>query len=314
MRYSRQEDLLRLAVRMQGSAEGISLTDIEREFGVSRRTAERMRDALLRAFPAIEELAVEGGRKSWRFPPGTLGKMSEPTLDEFSAAQRAAAITRREGDEASAEALESLLAKVQAMFSHDRRRRIAADLEVQLLADGVAFRPGPREKIAPEILKALREAILAGVMISVDHRARGTGKLSRNTRLGPIAVLFGQGRQYLLAHSEYQNDLRLFALAGFERVSALNQVFVQPEEFDVQEWLAEGFGMWRDDPVDVEWHFAPEVAEEAAGFVFHPRQHAELLADGALLVRFRACGRQEMEWYLARWGDKVEACYNPVTN
>ena len=49
MRYSRQEDLLRLALMMQGSAEGLSIADIERAFYVSRRTAERMRDAVLRA-------------------------------------------------------------------------------------------------------------------------------------------------------------------------------------------------------------------------------------------------------------------------
>lgn len=312
MRYSRQEDLLGLAVRMQGSAEGISLADIEREYAVSRRTAERMRDAVLRVFPAIEEIRDEDGRKFWRFPAGTLGKMVEPTLDELSAGQRAAAIARREGDEASATALENLIAKVQAMFTHDRRRRIAADLEAQLLADGVAFRPGPREEIAPEILSALREAILAGVMISADHRARSTRKLSQNTRLGPIAVLFGQGRQYLLAHSEYQDALRLFALTGFERVTALNEAYTRPEGFDVQDWLAESFGMWRDAPVDVEWCFAPEVANEAAAYVFHPRQTTERLSDGSLIVHFRACGQKEMEWYLARWEDKVSARYRPV--
>lgn len=39
MRYARQEDLLMLAVKMQGSADGMCLADIEREFNVSRRTA-----------------------------------------------------------------------------------------------------------------------------------------------------------------------------------------------------------------------------------------------------------------------------------
>ena len=67
----------------------------------------------------------------------------------------------------------------------------AADLEAQLLADGVAFRPGPRERIAPDILSALREAILAGVMISADHRARASGRLSRGTSMGPMAPLAG---------------------------------------------------------------------------------------------------------------------------
>lgn len=306
MRYARQEDLQKLALMMQGSAEGISLSDIQGEFGVSRRTAERMRDAVRNAYPQIEELVEDNGRKYWRFPPGSLGRMVEPTLDELTAGHRAAAIARREGDIDTAEILERLLVKVQAMFRADRRRTLAADLEAQLMADGVAFRPGPREKIAPEILSALREAILAGVMISVDHRSRETGRLSRNARLGPIAVLFGQGRQYLLAWSEYKNALRLFALAGFERISQEADVYQRPEGFDLQEWLAESFGVWREPPQDVEWRFLPDVADEAAQYVFHPKQQTERLADGSLIVRFRAGGQQEMEWYLARWGDKVE--------
>lgn len=306
MRYSRQEDLLKLAAHLQGSAEGLSLADIAQLFDVSRSTAERLRNAVLRAYPQLEELRGENGQKYWRFPPGTLGRMIEPTVDELTAGHRAANIARREGDLATAETLERLLAKVQAMFRADRRRTIAADLEAQLLADGVAFRPGPRERIAPEILSALREAILAGVMISVDHRARSTGKLARNARIGPIAMLFGQGRQYLLGWSEYQDDLRLFALAGFERVALQGDVYVRPEGFDLQDWLAESFGIWREEALDVEWRFLPEVAAEASGYVFHPKQQMERLEDGSLVVRFRAGGRQEMEWYLARWGDRVE--------
>jgi predicted DNA-binding transcriptional regulator YafY len=306
MRYSRQEDLLRLAVMMQSSAEGLSIADMMQAFGVSRRTAERMRDAVLRAYPQLEERLEPNGQKYWRFPAGTLGRMVEPTVDELTAGHRAVNIARREGDITTAETLERLLSKVQAMFRADRRRTIAADLEAQLLADGVAFRPGPREHIPPDILSSLREAILAGVMISADHRARSTGKLSRNTRLGPIAMLFGQGRQYLLAWSEYQDDLRLYALAGFERIALEDAIYERPKGFDLQEWLAESFGIWREDPFDVEWRFLPDVADEAAGYVFHPKQQMERLEDGSLIVRFRAGGRQEMEWYLTRRGDRVE--------
>lgn len=306
MRYSRLEDLLRLAVMMQGSAEGLSISDIEQAFGVSRRTAERMRDAVLHAFPQLEERPGLNGQKYWRFPPGTLGRMVEPTIDELTAGKRAASIARREGDIDTAETLERLLSKAQAVFREDRRRRVAADLEAQLMADGVAFRPGPRERIEPAILRRLREAILAGVMVSADHRARGSRKLSRNTRLGPIAMLFGEGRQYLLAWSEYQDDLRLFALAGFERIDFEDDVFERPEDFDLQDWLAESFGVWREEPQEVEWRFLPEVADEAATYLFHPRQETERLPDGSLVVRLRAGGRQEMAWYLVRWGDSVE--------
>lgn len=313
MRYGRQEDLQKLALMMQGSAEGVSLMDIESEFRVSRRTAERMRDAVRNTYPQIEEISGENGRKFWRFPPGSLGRMVEPNLDELAAGHRAAAIARREGDEATAETLEHLLAKIQAMFTKDRRTRIAADLEAQLMGDGVAFRPGPRENIAPEILSKLRDAILAGVMISADHQARRSATLSRNTRLGPVAVLFGQGRQYLLAWSEYQDDLRLFSLEGFKRVSLESDIYERPKDFDLQEWLSESFGIWREEPKDVVWRFLPEVADEAARYVFHPKQHTKRLEDGSLVVQFRAGGKQEMAWYLARWGNQVEAQFIEIS-
>ena len=45
MRYQRLQDIVRLAVRFQGALGGLTLGDIEDEFGVSRRTAERLRDA-----------------------------------------------------------------------------------------------------------------------------------------------------------------------------------------------------------------------------------------------------------------------------
>jgi hypothetical protein len=35
--YERSEDLLRLAIRMQGAAAGVSLADIEDMFGVARQ-------------------------------------------------------------------------------------------------------------------------------------------------------------------------------------------------------------------------------------------------------------------------------------
>jgi predicted DNA-binding transcriptional regulator YafY len=56
----------------------------------------------------------------------------------------------------------------------------------------------------------------------------------------------------------------------------------------------------------VVWRFAPEAAEDAAEFVFHPSQAMERDADGSLIVRFTAGSDLEMAWHLYTWGDKVE--------
>ena len=54
MRYERLKDIVKLAIRMQGLRGGVTLDEIQTEFAVGRRTAERMRDAVEWAFGPLE--------------------------------------------------------------------------------------------------------------------------------------------------------------------------------------------------------------------------------------------------------------------
>lgn len=172
MRYARSTDLIRLALWMQGTSEGVSLQDICAEFGVSRSTAERMRTALLNALPQIEEIGTPGGEKRWRLPARCLGGITQPTLGEIAALNRARDLVMRDGDMETAKALQGLATRLQAALPTPARTRLEPDIAALLEADGVALRPGPRERLAPETLTTLRQAILAGVWVNVDHRAR----------------------------------------------------------------------------------------------------------------------------------------------
>ena len=189
MRYGRLSDLLRLALQMQGRADGLSLDEIGAGFEVSRRTAERMRDAILDSFPQTEEITEPGGRKRWRLPSGTTGRLTEPFLEEIGALHRGKELARQNGDGATLELLARLSDRLRAGLAAQKRTRLEPDIAVLLEADGVALRPGPREQIEPDTLNNLRLAILSGVWISADHRARATGQLSRNAFLGPLAML-----------------------------------------------------------------------------------------------------------------------------
>jgi predicted DNA-binding transcriptional regulator YafY len=305
MRYGRLADLVRLAMQMQGRADGLSLDDIGQTFEVSRRTAERMRDAIRDAFPQTEELAEPGGRKRWRLPPGTAGRLADPTVDDIAALHRGAELARQSGDFGTAEHLETLSDRLRARLPGPKRTRLEPDIAALLEADGVALRPGPRERITEEKLNTLREAILAGVWIEADHRARASGLLSRNARIGPLAMLLGEGRQYLVAFSEYAQDVRLFALAGFERIELTEKIFERSEGFDLQTWMQRSFGIWQEEVYDVVWRFTPEAAADARLYLFHPTQVMTDDPDGSLTVSFRAGGLREMCWHLFRGGADV---------
>ena len=99
---------------------------------------------------------------------------------------------------------------------------------------------------------------------------------------------------------------------GSSRRTCLTAGFKRREDFDLATYAAQSFGVFQEEPTDVVLRFAPESADDAAGWVFHPSQSIEREADGALTVRFRAGGMQEMCWHLFTWGTTV-AIMKPVS-
>jgi predicted DNA-binding transcriptional regulator YafY len=212
-RHQKAENLLRLALAMQSSAEGLSLEDmqqviVERTGGeaVSRRTAERMRDAILRVFPQTEELA-DGRGKRWRIPSRTLSPLVSVSAEELASLNTAIELLRRDGVPGQAAQLTSLADKLRAALRAEALRRIEAGYEELLAAEGLAMRPGPCPKIEAALLPALREAILAREEIHIHYRARTTGKRTWQT-VHPYGILYGS-RHYLVAFKpEHRQSVR----------------------------------------------------------------------------------------------------------
>jgi predicted DNA-binding transcriptional regulator YafY len=119
-------------------------------------------------------------------------------------------------------------------------------------------------------------------------------------------MLLGEGRQYLVAWSDWAKEVRMFSLTGFERIEHGAEAFERPEGFDLGEWQNRSFGVWQEEVHDVQWRFTPAAAPEARRYLFHPTQEMSDEPDGSLTVRFRAGGLREMCWHLFRWGDQVE--------
>jgi len=84
MRYENADQLMQLALEMQAARGGLSLDDISERFGVSRRTAMRMRDALVRIFPNLEDFKTDDRIKRWRLPKGTLDRLIDVSADELA--------------------------------------------------------------------------------------------------------------------------------------------------------------------------------------------------------------------------------------
>lgn len=306
MRYEKADNLLQLALELQAARGGLSLAEIEGKFGVGRRTAMRMRDAVLRNFPQCEEVETGDRTKRWRIPTGTLDRLVAFTAEELAALESAARLLERDNREGEAAELATLGAKLRALLKPELARKVEPDLEALLEAEGLAMRPGPKPRIDLSVVGELREAIKACRKVRIQYRNRKTKQV--NARLvHPYGFLHGH-RNYLVAYHENPkaNNVVLFALPHIQGVEVTDEPFTREADFSLEAFASKSFGLFQSEPFRTVWRFAPEAADDAEEFIFHPGQTVERQADGSLLVSFEAASDLEMAWHLYAWGDKVE--------
>lgn len=310
MRYARADRLIQLALEMRAARGGLTLADIQDRFGVSRRTAIRMRNAVVQAFPQADEVPSNDRTRRWRLDRADLQPLMTITAEDLAALATAVEILGRENLDGEADALRGLGAKVKAGMAAQLMRRIEPDLEALAVAEGLALRPGPRPAIPASRFAALRGAILACRKVSFRYDSRTTGGIADRV-VRPLGFLYGH-RHYLVAEKDSPgvpgegSRIRFFSLPQISRVKLLPQGFERPPGFDLKSFVAGSFGVFEEPVQDVVWKFSAEAAPFARGFQFHPSQLLEPQPDGGLIVRFRAGGLLEMAWHLMSWGRHVE--------
>lgn len=303
VRYLKSESLLRLALKMANTRQGLSLTEIQEEFEIGRRTAERMRDAILRIFPDTIEKREEDRIKRWHIPRQKINDLVSIQADDLTALSSASRLVQSGNMQDMADRLDGLGEKLKSCIDDKSLRRIEPDLEALIEAEGLALRQGPRPVIDTTNLEILREAVKACREVVISYIARGSGMKSHQN-LQPYGFIYGS-RHYLVGYSPEQQDFRLYSLPNIEDVEIKERSFQRRPDFDLQAYANRSFGVFQEEPVNVVWQVSPEAAEDARHYLFHPTQKFEERPDGGLIVRFTAGGMLEMCWELFKWDGSI---------
>ena len=303
MRYERLKEILDLALRLQGAHGGLTLDDIGAEFSISRRTAERRRDAVEAAFGPLEPVDRDDGKRHWRLRSDALRRLVSVSAEELAELGAAAAALDRAGLAERAAMLRDLAAKLQATLREESRARVESDLEMLVQAEGLAMRPGPKERLDQGLLALLREAITTRRAVEFRYFAQSTRRRSRQ-RVRPLGLLYGN-RAFLVGWTEWAEEPRLWRLANVSEARVTGETFERDPAFDLQRYAERSFGVFQEKPVKVVLRFDADAARDASAFLFHPDQSVEENEDGSLTVRFDAGGLDEMCWHLFTWGEGV---------
>jgi len=294
--------VIELARRMAASAEGLTLDEMARDMEVGRRTAERMRDAVLGLYPQTEEVS-DPPQKRWRIRGGLSAFEQAPTTEELVELTRAAQGLRATGEPARAAALEELERKLKSAMRSTTLNRLAPDLEALVRAETLAVQAGPRASADETVLAEVRQAVLAGQPLGFIYSRPGAE--ARRRVMTPCGLMFGRAN-YLVAAEPEGGAVKTFRLDRMSAVKAEPGVATPPADFDLQVFAGQSFGIYQDGVEDVVLKITPDGAVEARGWRWHPTQTVEDQPDGGVVVRFRASGMRELAWHLFSWGEQVQ--------
>jgi predicted DNA-binding transcriptional regulator YafY len=308
MRYDKSRQILELARALASSAEGLTLDDMCELTGQARRTVERMRDTIREVFPQMEEIA-DPPKKRFHIPKGLDGFFQDPTAGELSDLAIVVADLKAQNATGRAESLESLETKVRAAMRHGRRRATETDVEALLRAERIAVQAGPRPTEDPNVLGALRNALLGMKMLRFVYQGGSTPGATRDVI--PFGIIFGR-MNYLIGADAGTTKPKSWRLDRIEKLECLATIASPPDDFDLVKFANTAFAFFESDQEDVVLHILPGGMDDFKNYRFHATQTEEVHPEGGVIVRFRASGMLELAWHLFSWGNKIEVV-EPIT-
>lgn len=291
-RYSRNSDILELAFAMAARPQGVTIKDIEAEYGVSRRTAERMRDSLINIFPQIEELEIEDqyNTKHWGFTNHAILPLVSFTPKEIANIEQ---YERRTTNKEVKSELKSTVDKLK-LLSQKRNRTIEENIELFMQTEGYAVRQMPQYKMNLEHLGVVREALKDSKIVTAKYH-------NKPRSLEPLGLIYGE-KVYLVAREKAKGDgIYNYLLHKFEDMKLTDKTF-DKGNFNLQEYSNRSFGIYQGEILNVKLLFTPKLAEEASKYNFHPTQKGKWNDDGSYTVTFKASGSREIIWHVFKWG------------
>jgi predicted DNA-binding transcriptional regulator YafY len=278
--------------------------------GRDRRTAERMRDVVDDVFGPLDHID-DGRKRRFRLAARGLDRfVTTPTIDELTELENAARALETAQAPDRAAHLRSLRDKIGASLRTDERRVLSLNVEEQIRVEAFACQVGPHPMSDPSVLSALREALLAGRVIRFNYGG-DDGEPPRWRKVVPYGLLFGP-RYYLVASVKSLPGPVLFRLDRIHGVKVTDETGRPPDDFNLKAYAEHSFGVFQEDPEDVELRFAPSAARDARTYLFHPTQTFADEADGSLTVRFHAGGVKQIAYHLMTWGPAVTIVAPPT--
>ena len=292
-RLNKTEDIIKLAMLFQNSYSGLCIDDIKEYFECSRRSAERMKTVLFDLFPdKIEEVSSNDKKKRWRFIKGTMNTLISFTVDDFANLEYLKGLSNDVNKEKD---LNELIAKIKALTPQKNLKSLDTDVSAILETEGFAVRQYSRINVNQQMLKQLRIAMLSFKKVRFMYNSVSV--------IEPYGIIVSD-KYYLLGKNN--DKLKLYKINKIKDLEILDEYFDRDENFNLQEYCNNSFGIYQEEPMDIVLEFDKSVSEDILNYNFHPTQKIKILENGNIEIKIKSGGKLAICFELFKWGANVQ--------
>jgi predicted DNA-binding transcriptional regulator YafY len=136
-------------------------------------------------------------------------------------------------------------------------------------------------------VSALSRACLERVKVEVTYRA--TDDRSKTYLFSPYCLAYVSGELYTIGWSDLRGAVRTLRVDRVKSIRPTTQRFQRPEDFDPEEYVGRGIGIFGEGPQEqVRIEFAAEAARAVKEREWHPTQRIEGVSEVARWVLYHA--------------------------
>jgi predicted DNA-binding transcriptional regulator YafY len=291
----------RILRSIEANKSGVTVAELAAEEDCHPRTIWRDLSAIQAAgFPLYSE--KEGSKSRYCFVEGYRFHLPVPfTVTELMSLYFYRDILDIFKDTVFYESLDELFLKVKATLPPDSLsylRRIEQTFHI-------GFKPFKDYSGFREIINQINEAVMNCRVMEMRYYSLSS-KRETTRRVDPYKVWFFNGTLYLIGWCHVHDDIRMFVLDRIRLLHVTDNRFIPPDDFDLDEYMRDAFGVIRTDAEKVVIQFDPSLERYLKENIWHPTQTFQTGEDGSLLMTMEVGGLREVLGWVMGFGRQAE--------
>jgi predicted DNA-binding transcriptional regulator YafY len=296
----RQWTILREIERAR--ANGVTIDDLASLSGVTTRTIRRDIQALEEAgFPLFDDRSADDGRTRWKINGQAFkGLAAGLTVSELCALYFSRTLVESLSGTPFRDDVESAFEKLSGVLTPHMRQFL------DQLPRVIATKPDPlRRRLTDtpqqqQIISRALEATLQARQAQITYYSKSSDR-TKQYLVHPYRLAYAQGGLYLLAYVPEYQEVRTFAIERLESLSLLEERFTPLEELP-DAAFPHSLGVHSGAPERIEIEFEAAVADYIRAREWHPSQHIEPAAGGAVMMTLDVCIDRALHSWILSFG------------